>query len=214
MLAKGEIDQIKTACDELGSKRVIALSVAAGSRVLPAYQAYSEARRQVRGHGLVHDGMVGIWRVLRARPRASAAEIAPLIVEAIRRAEADFKLINETEEQTLPEELAAQSITAATHALRAYLEEPRMNAFHTLAVALEIDVVWAESEADGPNLEGVVSRSHLLAHYGQQMRDAAALAAVEEAEEKRLFRDIAMRAEREGLPYLLRMRDLVPPAAG
>ncbi len=48
-----------------------------------------------------------------------------------------------------------------------------------------------------------------MTHYGQQVRDIALLSGADESDEKLLFRDVAMRAEREGMPFLVRMRELV-----
>jgi hypothetical protein len=209
MLTSEEIGRIRTACGELALERVFALSLAAVHRTLPVYQAYGEAHAELGGYGLVHDSLVGAWRVLRARPGASAAELPPRLEAAIRGAESDLELINAAEGFGFPEALAVESISAATLALRAYLEGSRSGAFDAIVGALEVDMVWAEGEADRSGSEGEVSWDRLMTHYRQQLRDIAALYGVDESDEKRLFRDIATRAEQEGMPFLVRMRELV-----
>jgi hypothetical protein len=213
MLTKDKIDRIKAACDEMTLERVSALSLAAACRTLPVYQAYGEAHAELEGHGLVHDGLVGTWRVLRARPGASAVELAPRLEAAIRGAESDLELINTAEDFGLPEALAVESISAATCALRAYLEGSRSDAFDAMLGALEVDIVWAEGEADLSGPEGGVSWDRLMTQYGQQVRDIAALSDADDSDEKRVFRDISMRAEQESMPLLDRMRGLVSTAA-
>ncbi|MBB5121785.1 hypothetical protein [Streptomyces eurocidicus] len=213
MLAKEEINQIRSACDELALERVLALSLAAAHRTLPVYQAYSEAHAGLGGHGLVHDGLVGAWRVLRARPGASFGELAPRVEAAIRGAESDLELINGAEGFGLPEALVVESISAATLALCAYLGRSRNDSFNALVGALEVDRVWAEGEVGKSETEGVVLWDSLMTHYRQQMRDIAALCGAGDADEKSLFRDMAMRAEREGMPFLAKMRSLVSTAS-
>ncbi|WAL94673.1 hypothetical protein [Streptomyces sp. Je 1-369] len=212
MLTKEEIGRIETACGELALERVLVLSLAAAHRTLPVYQAYSEAHAELQGYGLVHDGLVGTWRVLRARPGASAVELAPRLEAAIRSAESDLESINRVDEVGLAQALAVESISTAILALRAYLEESRSGAFNAIFGALEVDSVWAEGEAERPGVEGNVSWDSLMTHYGQQVRDIALLSGADESDEKLLFRDVAMRAEREGMPFLVQMRDLVSTA--
>ncbi len=212
MLTKEEIGRIEVACDELALERVFALSLAAAHRTLPVYQAYSEAHYGAKGYGLVHDGLVGAWRVLRARPGASVIELAPRLEAAIESAESDVESINVAHKFRLAEALAVESISAVAMALRAYLEESRNFAFNAIMGALEVDSVWAEGGAETQDAEGVISWGGLIAHYELQMRDVALLLSAGETDEKLLFREVSMRAEREGLPFLVRMRELVSAA--
>jgi hypothetical protein len=209
MLTKEEIGRIEAACGDLALERVFVFSLAAAHRTLPVYQAYSEAHAELEGYGLVHDGLVGAWRVLRARPGASVIELTPRLEAAIRGAESDLESINTAEGFGLAEALAVESISAVTLALRAYLEESRSGAFNAAIGALEVDMVWAEGEAERPGAEGAVPWDRLMTHYGQQVRDIALLSGADESDEKLLFRDVAMRAEREGMPFLVQMRELV-----
>lgn len=212
MLTREQIGRIEAACGELTLERVIALSLSAAHRTLPVYQAYSEAHAELEGYGLIHDGLVGVWRVLRARPGASAVEIAPRVEAAIRSAESDLSSITAANEFGLAQSLVVESISATTLALRAYLEGSRSDAFNSIVGALEIESIWAEGEADQSGVEGGVSWGRLMTHYGQQVRDIVLLSGVDAPDERSLFRDLAMRAEREGLPLLVRMRELLPPA--
>ncbi|MFJ4833602.1 hypothetical protein ACIP79_27375 [Streptomyces sp. NPDC088747] len=209
MLTKEEIGRIEAACGELALERVFVLSLAAAHRTLPVYQAYSEAHAGLKGYGLVHDGLVGAWRVLRARPGASAVELAPRLEAAIRSAESDLESINMIAEFGLAEALAVESISAANLALRAFLEESRSSAFNAVVGALEVDSVWAEGEAERSGSEGDVSWDRVMTHYGQQVRDIDLLSGVDNSDQNRLFGDIAMCAEREGMPFLVQMRKLV-----
>ncbi|MFC5724372.1 hypothetical protein ACFP1Z_29885 [Streptomyces gamaensis] len=209
MLTQEQIDRVEAACQELPLERVFALSLAAAHRTLPVYQAYSEAHPKLRGHGLVHDALVGAWRVLRARPGASAVQLTPRIEDAINSAQSELHLINEADEFLLPEALAAESITAATLALSAYREGSRADAFNAMIGALEVDRVWAEGEADQGEHEGLVSWDRLMSHYAQQVRDIDLLSDIGESNEKQLFRDVAMRAEQEGMAFLIPMRGIV-----
>lgn len=212
MLTKEETGRIEVACDELALERVFVLSLAAAHRTLPVYQAYSEAHYGLKGYGLVHDGLVGAWRVLRARPGASVIELAPRLEAAIESAESDVESINVAHKFGLAEALSVESISAVAMALRAYLEESRNFAFNAIMGALEVDSVWAEGGAETQDVEGVISWGGLIAHYELQMRDVALLLSAGESDEKLLFREVSMRAEREGLPFLVRMRELVSPS--
>ncbi|ONK14344.1 hypothetical protein STBA_51280 [Streptomyces sp. MP131-18] len=105
-----------------------------------------------------------------------------------------------------------EAISAGVLAMRAYIEKTRSLARNAVMGALEVDVVWAEWLADSPDGEGIVEWSRLREHYDYQVRDVAALLSVDKADEKDLFRDISMRAERESMPVLVRMRELVSNA--
>ncbi|GLU47105.1 hypothetical protein [Nocardiopsis ansamitocini] len=209
MLTSEEIGRIEKACNELTLEKVFVLALAAGHRTLPVYQAYSEGNVEMKGHGLVHDGLVGAWRVLRARPGASFLEVAPRLETAIGTAESDLEAINTAGEFGLAEALAAESILAAILALRSYLEQSRNGAFNAIIGALEVDMVWAEGEAERSNAEGIVSWDGLMDHYGQQVRDIALLSDVDDSEKELLFRDVAMRAEQEGMHFFVRMKALM-----
>jgi hypothetical protein len=211
MLTREEIGRIESACLEGDLTRILAFSLSSAHRTLPVYQVYAEVDSGLRGFGLIHDGFVGAWRVLRARPGASRDALAPRLEVAIRDGESDLETINSAENPGLAEALTVESISAATLALRAFLEGSRSGAFDAALGALEVDSVWAEAEAELPSADGVVSWEGLRRQYEQQLRDLTLLAPGE-SDEQLVFRDLATRAEREGMPYLVRMRGLLSPS--
>ena len=93
-------------------------------------------------------------------------------------------------------------------ALRGFVDQSREVVLHAALGALEVDSVWAENEADGPESEGVVHWDRLAAHHRQQVRDVDALTEVVEGNEGLVFREMYMRVGSEALTYVNVMRDL------
>lgn len=207
MLTTEQIDCVRDACNALSLPRANALALAAAHRTLPIYQAYSEGPFGAKGHGVTHDAMVQAWRVLRGRPGVSQGRLGRKVDEAVGLAEKDLELINGAENFGLAESLSIESISTAVLALNAMDSGDRKSVFDALATAIEVDLVWAEWRDDVTG--GVVSSDDVSVHYGKQLRDINLLSDTIGADENIMFRDLAMRAEQEGMPYLGQMRDLV-----
>lgn len=207
MLTTESIDFVRDACNTLSLPRANALALAAAHRTLPIYQAYSEGPFGAKGHGVVHDAMVQAWRVLRGRPGVSQGGLGRKVDEAVGLAEKDLELINGVDDFGLAESLSIESISTAVLALNAMTSGARESVFDALAAAIEVDLVWAEWRADASG--GVVSSDEVSVHYGQQVRDINLLSDTIGGDEDKVFRDLAMRAEREGMPYLGQMRQIV-----
>jgi hypothetical protein len=207
MLSKDEIDRVGLLCAQLGPSRSVAFSLAAGHRTLPVYQVYAEQARGVHGYGATHDAMIGIWRVLRGRPGATAAAAASQAEVAVARATADCERIQESNDFGVAESLAVESISAALFALNSFLASSSDDCYSAAMSALEVDSVWAEADADRPDSSGVVDWAILRRHYEQQTRDLEALLDAADSALTEVLREIQFRAESEGMYYLTRMRD-------
>lgn len=207
MLTTEQIDVLRGAGDRLPLERAIALALAAAHRTLPVYQAYSEGPFGATGHGLAHDAMVKAWRVLRARPGASMDDLLRTVDDAIELAEKDLGSIHDADDFGLVEGLVVESISAAMLALSSVVSCDRESAVGAMLAAIEVDVVWAEGQADVDG--GPVSFDEVVRHHRLQVRDVGLLSGPSEADENILFRDLAMRAEREGMPYLVGMRQVM-----
>jgi hypothetical protein len=171
MLSKEEIDRVGLLCAQLALPRSVAFSLASAHRTLPVYQAYAERTRGLRGYGATHDAMIGIWRLLRMRPGATATEAASRAEAAAARARADFEKIQESSDFGVPESLAVESISAALCAFNGFLESSSGECRNAAVSALEVDSVLAEADADQPDSSGVIDWAPLRRHYEQQVRD-------------------------------------------
>lgn len=207
MLTTEQIDVLRGAGERLPLGRTNALALAAAHRTLPVYQAYSEGPFGATGHGLAHDAMVQAWRVLRARPGASREGLLRTVEDAVDLAQSDLESIHRADDFGLVEGLVVESVSAAVLALGSVVSGDRESAVGAMLAAIEVDLVWAEGRSDAEG--GPVSFDDVLLHHGRQVRDVELLSRPSETDENILFRDLAMRAEREGMPYLVGMRQLL-----
>jgi hypothetical protein len=207
MLTQDQIDHVRHACSGLPPRRANALGLAAAYRTLTVYQAYSEGPFKAGGHGASHDAMVYAWRTLRGRQGASISGLRRKVKSARDMAERDIEMLGGSDDFDLLEALTIESISAAVLALGAMLSGDRESIFDAMMTAIEIDLVWSESLADSA-AESVPSDG-VAVHYSQQVRDIQILFSAEGVGEDVLFRDLAFCAEREGMSYLVRARELV-----
>ncbi len=209
MLSRDEISRMGSLCAQLAPPRFVAFSLASAHRTLPVYQAYAEQARGLYGYGATHDAMVGVWRLLRGRVGATAAEAGSQADVAIARATADLEKIQKLNDFGVPEALVEESISAALFALRAFRGSSSDDSYRAAMSALEVDSVWAEADADRPDSSGAVDWAPFRRHYEQQARDLEALSNADDSGISEALGEIQFRAESEGLYYLNRMREAV-----
>jgi hypothetical protein len=204
VLSTGEIDVIRRGCDELDETGLTAFSLAAVHRVLPIYQVYSETHRAVKGHGLAHDALVAIARLLRGEGGLTFEKVRSVADAAMEGLESDLSKIHGRSEFGLPEAVTVEVVTAVTAALNGWKNSSADERFQSVMSALEVDSVWAEETAGE-----TVSWDRLATQYQQQLRDLEALRSVDPANATGTYMTVAYRSEREGMPYLDGMEELM-----
>jgi hypothetical protein len=204
MLSADELEFIRSACSKLDVDGQTSSSVAAVHRILPVYQVYSERDAKMRGHAPAHDALVGISRLLRRRPGATVELVGRQIERAEEELSVDLSLVREREGATIAESLVEETLSALSLVFEGWRRVDLESYVQASLTALEIDLIWAEGASDS-----VVSWDGLIAQYGWQVRDLKELASVGEDGASGVYRTVAMRAEREGVVYLERMRSLM-----
>lgn len=207
VLSADEIDVIKRMCGELDDTGLTAFSLAAVHRVLPVYQVYAEVNTATRGHGSAHDALVAIARLLRGEGDLTSEKVRPSVDVALADMESDLSRIQGRSEVDLPEAIAVEVVTAVWAALSGWKNSSVDERFQAAMGALEVDSVWAEGTA-----AEVVSWDRLVTQYQQQVRDLEELRSSDLATAAGTYRTVAYRSEREGMPYLDGMEELMKRA--
>ncbi|MCX2955425.1 hypothetical protein [Lentzea sp. NEAU-D7] len=204
MLSTSEIDVIRRGCGELDEAGLTAFSLAAVHRVLPVYQVYGEMVRAARGHGPAHDALVAIARLLRGEGGLTSEKVRPVVDAALAGLGSDLSRIHGQSKFDLPEALAVEVVTAVTAALNGWKNASVDERLQAATGALEVDSVWSEGTAGE-----TVSWERLTIQYQQQVRDLEELRSIDPTTAASTCRTIAYRSEREGMPYLDGMEELM-----
>lgn len=204
MLSADELEFIRNACSKLENDGRASFVIAAIHRILPVYQVYSEGDTGIRGHGPSHDALVEISRLLRRRPGVSFELVGQKIERAESGLSADLSRVRGLEDFSLSASLAEETMGALSLVFRGWKRADLDCYVKASLMALEIDLIWAEGCSDA-----VVSWDGLITQYGWQVRDLKELTSAQGEIAIGVYRTIAMRAEREGVAYLERMRSLM-----
>ena len=204
MLSTDDLEFIRSACAKLEKDGRTAFAVAAVHRILPVYQAYSEIHTEIQGYDPSHDTLVQISRLLRRRPGVTSELVERKIERAKSDLSADLSSVREVRESSLAESLVEEVLGAIYIVLDGWGKADLESYVQASLMALEVDLVWAEGGSDP-----VVSWDGLNTQYSWQVRDLKELALGGEESGFGVYRTIAMRAEREGVAYLQRMRSLM-----